>query len=284
MILVTGASGNVGKAALAQLLALGAPVRALYRSQAEAAKAPAGADIAIADFSDRAALDQALDDVKQVYLVCAAIPQLVQLESAVIDACRDHSVSHLVLNSAYGAGQWPKSFPSWHSQVEEHLRASGIPHTILRPETFMQNMITYYAASIRSSRAFYAAGRDAPLAFIDIRDIAAVIAQCLTQPGHEGATYTLTGSEALTYAQVAERISHIVGTPIAYVDLPPEQIRQSLLGFGMPAWQVDAILDLQAFYTEGPGATITGDVHKILGRDPILFDQFLHDNAASFKP
>jgi uncharacterized protein YbjT (DUF2867 family) len=222
--------------------------------------------------------------VDQVYLVCAAIPQLVQLESAVIDACRDHGISHLVLNSAYGAGQYDKSFPSWHSQVEQHLRASGIPHTILRPETFMQNMITYYAASIRSDRAFYAAGRDAPLAFIDIRDIAAVIARCLTQPHHAGATYTLTGPEALSYAQVAERISQVVGTSITYVDLPPDKIRQSLLGFGMPAWQVEAILDLQAFYTEGPGATITGDVHKILGRDPISFDQFLHDNAASFKP
>jgi uncharacterized protein YbjT (DUF2867 family) len=284
MILVTGASGNVGKAALAELLALGAPVRALYRSPSEAANAPAGAAVAIADFADRPALDQALHGIDQVYLVCAAIPQLVELETAVIDACRDRGIAQLVLNSAYGAGQYDKSFPSWHFQVEEHLRASGIPHTILRPETFMQNMITYYAASIRSSRAFYAAGRDAPLAFIDIRDIAAVIAQCLTQPGHIGATHTLTGAEALTYAQVAERISRVVGASITYVDLPPEQIRQSLLGFGMPAWQVQAILELQAFYTEGPGATITHDVRKILGRDPIPFDQFLQDNAASFQP
>jgi uncharacterized protein YbjT (DUF2867 family) len=284
MILVTGASGNVGKAALAELLALGAPVRALYRSQSEADKAPPGADIAIADFSDRPALDQALIGIDQIYLVCAAIPQLVQLETSVIDACHDHGVSHLVLNSAHGAGQYDKSFPSWHFQVEQHLRASGIPHTILRPETFMQNMITYYSDSIRSNRAFYAAGRDAPVAFIDIRDIAAVIAQCLTQPSHIGATYTLTGSEALTYARVAERISKVVGIPIAYVDLPPAQIRQSLLGLGMPAWQVEAILELQAFYTEGPGTTVTADVRNVLGRDPISFDQFLQDNAANFKP
>jgi uncharacterized protein YbjT (DUF2867 family) len=200
----------------------------------------------------------------------------------VIDACVRAGIKHLVLNSAFGAGQYDKSFPSWHYRVEQYLKASGLAYTILRPESFMQNMITYYAGSIRSDHAFYIAGGSAPLAFIDVRDIAAVIAKVLTTEGHPGATYTLTGSEALTYAQVAERISGAVGHAVAYVDITPEQSRQAMLGMGMPEWQIEALLQLQAFYTEGPGTIVTGDVRKVLGRDPILFDHFVNDFAESF--
>jgi uncharacterized protein YbjT (DUF2867 family) len=283
MILVTGSSGSVGSAVLSELLRLKAPVRGLYRSEKDAAKAPAGATAAIADFADPAALDRALEGVDKVFLVCSPIPQLVELECNVIDACvRNGGVKHLVLNSAFGAGQWKISFPSWHSAVEERLKASGLAYTILRPESFMQNMATYYAGSIKADHAFYIAGGDAPLAFIDLRDIAAVAAAVLTEEGHDGATYTLTGSEALSYGDVAARLSKVLGTTVNYVAVTPEQSKQSMLGMGMPEWQVQAMLELGAFYTEGPGAAVTDDVRKVLGREPILFDQFLKDYAESF--
>jgi uncharacterized protein YbjT (DUF2867 family) len=282
MILVTGASGQVGGSVLNELLRRGAPVRAMYRSAEDAAKAPSGIETAIADYADRASLDRALDGIERVYLVCGPVPQLVEFEMNMVEACREHGVSHLVLNSAYGAGQYGKSFPSWHYQVEQRVQASGIPFTILRPETFMQNIVTYYSATIRSDQAFYAAQGDAPMAFVDVSDIGAVAATILTANGHAGAIYTLTGSEALTYADVAARISRLLGIGVHYVNLSPQQIEQSLLGLGMPSWQVTAILELQAFYTDGPGTTVTGDVQKVLGRAPILFDQFVHQYAASF--
>jgi uncharacterized protein YbjT (DUF2867 family) len=282
MILVTGVSGSVGGAVLSELLRSESSVRGFYRSQDEANKALPKVETAIGDFADRASLDRALDGVETVFLVCSPIPQLVEFESNVIEACRASGVKRLVLNSAFGAGQYDKSFPAWHSVVEQRLKASGVPFTILRPESFMQNIVTYYSGTIRSEGAFYAAGGTSPLAFIDLRDIAAVAAACLTREGHTGATYTLTGSEVLSYAEVAERISKLTGTTVRYVDLPPAKLRQSLLGLGMPAWQVEALIDLQAFYTAGPGTTISGDVAKVLGREPIPFDQFLHDYAGSF--
>ena len=284
MILVTGASGNVGGAVLRELLQAGAPVRATYRSQEDAARAPANAQPVIADFADRASLDRVLEGIDRVYLVCSPIPRLVEFESNMVDACRDHGVRYLVQNSALGADTYDKSFPAWHRKVEERVRASGIPATFLRPESFMQNITTYFADTINSQGAFYAATGEAPVGFVDVRDIGAVAARVLTSDGHAGKTYTLTGPEALTYSQVAAKLSAMLGRTVNYVAITQEQLRQSMRDVGMPAWQVEALADLQAYYTDGPGGKVTGDVRAVLGREPIRFDQFLRDYAASFTP
>ena len=112
MILVTGASGSVGGAVLSELGKLGAPVRAMYRAQADASKAPAGVEQVIADFSDRPSLDRALKGIERVFLVCSPIPQLVELETSMVEACRANGIRHLVQNSALGAGETKASFPS----------------------------------------------------------------------------------------------------------------------------------------------------------------------------
>ena len=284
MILVTGASGNVGGAVLRELLGSGASVRSMYRSSEDAAKAPAGASAVIADFADRATLNRALDGVDRVYLVCSPIPQLVELEGNMVDACREHGVRHLVLNSALGADTYDKSFPKWHHAVEQHVRASGVPATILRPESFMQNITAFFAATINSQGAFYAATAEAPIGFVDVRDIGAVVAKILTSDGHAGKTYTLTGPELLNYSQVAAKLSEVLGRPVQYVAITQEQVRQSMRDMGMPPWQVDALADLQAFYTDGPGGKVTSDVRDVLGREPIGIDQFLRDFASAFAP
>jgi uncharacterized protein YbjT (DUF2867 family) len=269
---------------LQELLRAGAPVRAMYRSKEDAAMAPAGATAVVADFADRASLDRALESVDRVYLVCSPVPQLAELESNMVDACRKRGVRHLVQSSALGADTYDKSFPRWHAVVEERVRASGIPATVLRPESFMQNITTYFAGTIYSQGAFYAAGGTARIGFVDVRDVSAVAAKVLTSDGHIGKTYTLTGPEALNYSQVAEKLSALLGRPVKYVTLTQEQLRQSMREMGMPPWQVEALADLQAYYTDGPGAKVTGDVREMLGREPIRFDQFLRDYAASFAP
>ena len=284
MILVTGASGNVGGAVLRELLRAKAPVRAMYRSSEDATKAPAAANPVIADFADRGSLDRTLEGIDRVYLVCSPIPQLVELESNMIDACRVRGIKHLVQNSALGASTYDKSFPRWHYEVERRVRASGIPATILRPESFMQNIPAFFATSINSQGAFYAAGGTAPIGFVDVRDVGAVAAKVLTSDGHAGKTYTVTGPEALTYSQVALKLSALLGTPVKYVALTPEHLRQSMREMGMPPWQVEALADLQAYYTAGPGAKVTSDVREVLGREPIRLDQFMQDYATAFEP
>ena len=288
MILVTGASGNVGSAVLREVLKSGAEVRAMYRSEAEASKAPAKVEKAIADFADRASLDRALEEIESVFLVCAPIPQLVELETNMVEACRARGVRHIVYNSALGAGETKASFPTWHYAVEQEIRHSRVPATILRPESFMQNVVNFAAPTIRAQGAFYGALKDAPIAYIDVQDIAAVAAKTLTTDGHAGQTYVLTGSELLTQDEIAARISKLTGRPVKYVDLAPKDLKQAMVGQGTPPWLADALLDRYsapqcAFYTDGPGAKVTDAVRRVLGREPRSFDQFLRDYAAEFR-
>jgi uncharacterized protein YbjT (DUF2867 family) len=283
MILITGASGNVGKAVLAEVARSGQKHRAMYRSKDEAAKAPAGTETVIADFSDKASLAPALRGVESVYLVCSPIPDLVQLESNVVEACASAGVSRIVLNSALGAGDYTKSFPSWHRKVEDKLKASKLAHCILRPNSFMQNIVAFYAPSIRTQGAFYAAMDNARTSYVDVRDVAAVTAKALQSREHDGQTYELNGPEPLTCAEVAEKISRHAGVAARFVDIPVEAQRKAMLEQKMPEWQVTALLDLQEYYTGGKGGTVDGLLQKLLGRSPTAMDQFLQEFAGEFR-
>jgi len=168
MILITGASGTVGRAVLEEALKRGAPLRAMYRSSEDAGKAPAGVSTVIADFSSKDSLKPALAGVDAVFLVCSPIPALAELESNMIDECVASGEKHVVLNSALGAGDYSKSFPSWHRRVEDKLKSAGLEYTILRPNGFMQNILAYMAPSIRAQGAFYAAMGDARTSYIDV--------------------------------------------------------------------------------------------------------------------
>src|ERR1700720_128579 len=246
MILITGASGTVGKAVLREVAKTGAAHRAMYRSKDEAAKAPAGTQTVIADFSDKPSLASALQGVESVYLVCSPIPQLVELESNVVDASQAAGVRRIVLNSALGAADFPKSFPSWHRKVEDKLKATKIAHVILRPNSFTQNIVTYYAPTIRTQGAFY-------------------------------------GPEALTCEQIAQKITERTSVVARYVDIPLEAQRKAMLDQKMPDWQVTALIDLQHYYINGQGGATDPTVADILGRPPATLDQFLADNASEFR-
>lgn len=288
MILVTGASGTLGKAvlnAVAQDLArTGESYRAMYRSATDAAKAPAGTSTVIADFSKKDTLPPALEGVTGVYLVCSPIPQLIELEWNMIDACVAAGVGHIVLNSALGAREWRKSFPSWHRRVEDKLKTTKISFTILRPNSFHQNVVTYLATSIRSEGVFHSSMGNASVSFLDVRDIAVVAAKALAGGEHSGKTYELNGPEALTYSELAEKIAKHSGRDVQYVDIPAEKQRQAMLDSGLPEWHADAILDLQAYYLKGKGGKIDGLLEQLIGRPPITMDQFLAEFAGEFLP
>jgi uncharacterized protein YbjT (DUF2867 family) len=261
----------------------GAPRKAMYRSANEAAKAPRGTQTVIADFAKKETLAAALRDVDSVYLVCSPIPELVQLESNMIEACVAAGVKHIVQNSALGAGDYAKSFPSWHRKVEDKLKSTGISFTILRPNSFHQNVVTYFAPSIRAQGVFYSSMGNARTSYLDVRDIAAVAAKALAGGEHRGKTYELNGPEALTYAELAEKISKHAGRTVQYVDIPAEAQRKAMLDQGMPAWQVDALLDLQEYYTSGNGGAVDQLLPKLLGRAPITMDRFLAEFAGEFR-
>jgi len=270
---------------LAEVRKTGKPFIAAYRGAEDARSAPPGVNTVTADFADPTTLLKALRGVDTVFLVCSPVPQLVELESNVLDACKAVGVRHVVLNSALGAADYPKSFPSWHRKVEDKLKASGLGYTILRPNTFMQNMVTYYSASIRAQSAFYSSMGDAKISFIDVRDIAVATANILAAPAaHAGQIYELNGPEAYSFADVATMISKIVGRPVQFVNIPEEAEGKAMLDLGMPEWQVNALLDLHRYYTvEKKGADITPVLEQILGRSPIRMEQYLNDNKDAFR-
>jgi uncharacterized protein YbjT (DUF2867 family) len=188
-----------------------------------------------------------------------------------------------VLNSALGAGEYLKSYPSWHRKVEDKLKSTEISFTILQPNSFHQNVVAFFAPSIRAQGVFYSSMHNARVSFLDVRDIAVAAAKTLAAGEHSGETYELNGPEALTYAELAEKISKQAGRPVQYVDIPIEAQRKAMLEQGMPGWQVDALIDLQEYYTSGKGGTVDQALPKLLGRAPITMDRFLAEFAGEFR-
>jgi uncharacterized protein YbjT (DUF2867 family) len=288
MILVTGASGLAGGSVLGAVRKRGAArVRAMYRSGEDAKKAAGGGvgvEAVVADFADLGSLGAALAGVETVYLVCGPVPELVQLESNMIEACVAAGVKHVVLNSALGAGDYAKSFPSWHRKVEDKLRGTRLAWTILRPNSFMQNITAFFAPSIRTQGAFYSSVGNARTSFIDVGDIAEVAANALTEPEkHARKIYELNGPEAVTYVELAQRISRVAGKPVQYVDGSMDAQRMWLLEMGMPAWQVDALVELQQFYVNGQGGDVDEVLAGLLGHAPRGLEAFLRANAEAFR-
>ncbi len=262
MILITGASGSVGKVVLQEAVRKEAKVRAMYRSKEEAAKAPSGCEPVLADYADKQSLRKALQGVTSAYVVCSPIPQLVELESNMVDACKESGVKHVVLNSALGAGDYGKS---------------------LRPNGFLQNIVTYNAPSIRAQSAFYVAMGDAKVSYLDVGDIAVVAVKALHGGAHAGKTYELNGPEAISNGELAKRISKAAGRTVSYVDIPESAQREAMLGLGMPEWQVTALLELQQYYKQGGGAKTDSLLQTLIERPPVTLDQYLAANAREFR-
>jgi uncharacterized protein YbjT (DUF2867 family) len=281
MILITGASGNVGREVVKQALAVGLTIRATFRSPKTAAKAPAGLDGVIMDYSKPETIRPALHGVEKILLVGPPVRDLPGLEANLIKEVRATGGKHIVKLSALGGRE--SMFPSGHRDSEENIEASGLPYTFLRPNGFMQNLVNYNAGTIRSRNAFYGCQGNGAVSMVDIRDIAAVAVIVLAATGHEGKAYTLTGGEALTNGHVAEKISRVAGRKISYVDLTPAEFKKAILSAGAPEWSAEALLDLQRLYREGNASLVSDDVERLTGRKPITFDQFARDYAFAFQ-
>ncbi len=282
MILVTGATGNVGGALIAQLCMAGTPARGLVRNP-EKADDLRGYDceVAIGDYGDPSSLDEAMRGVQSIFLLTPAGPSQVDQERAVIDAGVRAGAARVVKQAVMGIDAGIGRFGNSHAASMEHLRASGLAHTILAPNALMQNLLGN-AALVQEQGILPLAGGDAAVSHVDARDVAAVAAHVLTSDGHDGATYEITGPEALTYAEVAARFSELLGREIRYLDAPPEPARQAMLEAGMPAWLAGAFDELMAAYREGKGAKVTDEVEKATGRPARSLAEFLAHHRAAF--
>jgi uncharacterized protein YbjT (DUF2867 family) len=285
MILITGATGSNGTELVKLLASRGVPVRAMVRSR-ERAKAIAAlqrVELVLGDFDDPASVERALQGAEKAFLLTNSTERAESRQRAFVNAARRTGLGHIVKLSQFAAdGNSPVRFLRYHAAVERAIMESGIAHTFLRPNLFMQGLLAF-GASIKSTGKFFAAAGEAKVSVVDVRDNAAAAAAALSEPGHEGLIYDLTGPEALTHAEMAAHLSEAVGRPVNFVDVPPEAMRDALLGAGFSVWQAEGLIEDYAHYRRGEASAVTSGVQDATGRPPRAFSDFARDYASAFS-
>lgn len=284
VILVTGATGTIGRYVVQGLARAGVQVRAFVRNAQKAAdlKAP-NVDIVVGDLDKPETIKPAMDGVSKLFLLTPSEPRQVAWQSTLIDAARQAGVRDIVKLSARGADpNSPSSIGRWHGETEKLVEASGIPYTHLRPHTFMQNFLGF-APTIKNEGAFYAPLKDAKVAMVDVRDIADVAVAILTGEGHEGQAYEVTGPEAISYHQAADHLSEAIGKPVQYVNVSFEDFKQGLLQAGLPDWYAEDLTLFYKHFSTGKAAKVADTVRKVAKKPGITFAQFAKDYAGYFK-
>jgi len=274
-ILVTTPTGKVGQELIPLLRERGVSLRLGAHSVEKTRAAFPGLEVVPLDHTRPETHAAAVAGVDAVYLASPGdFPSAP--EKALVDAARKAGVKKIVKLAAFGVEHSDNPL----RQVEEHVRASGIPFTFLHPSWFMQNFTTSLAGGLKSGTLAEPAA-DRKIAFIDARDIAAVAAEALTRPGHDGKTYTLTGSEQLSRAEVAAIVGKELGRTITYLPVTDEQFRAAVKGFLTPSY-TDLMSALYGMVRAGVYEATSPTVQEVLGRPPITFARFVKEHRATW--
>lgn len=281
MILVTGATGTVGREVTAQLLAGGEKVRAMTRNPRKA-KLDSRAEVVRGDFEDPSSLAHAARNVDRIFSLTVG-PQTGLHERNLAQAAKTAGVRHVVKLSAMGGdGETRNDIRKWHDEGEQAFREAGLPLTVLYPGAFMSNAL-HWRETIRGSGKVFSNYGDGKLPLVHPRDIAAVAVRALTTPGHEGKTYMLTGPEALSVSEQVKILANAIGRPINYVPVSDEAIRAGMENAGLPAPLINALVPFGAFIRSGRAAQVFPTVQDVTGRQPFTFGDWARENAAAFR-
>ncbi|WP_407342922.1 NmrA family NAD(P)-binding protein [Pengzhenrongella phosphoraccumulans] len=280
-VLVTGATGNVGSAVLAELVAAGVPVRAAVRPGGRTVE---GVDCVPLDLTDPSTWADAFAGVRTMFLVRPpALGNVKRDLLPALAAAREHGVAHVVFLSLQGAERNPV-VP--HATVEKWLRRSGLTWTFVRPSFFHQNLSTTHVSDIRDRDEIVIPAGRGRTAFVDVLDVAAVAAQALAHPDeHRNRAWTVTGPRAVTYAEVAQILSGELARPIRYARPGAlGYMRHARRALRMPWAMVAVTLAIYTSARLGLAAGLSDDVRTVLRRDPIDFETFAHREAAIWTP
>jgi uncharacterized protein YbjT (DUF2867 family) len=264
---------------------MGADIRALVRDESKAQGLwDAGVELVVGDLDKPETLASAFSGVDKVFLATPVGPNQVSLARNGIAAARRAGSPHIIRLSAGAlntAADSPARVTRQHAEIDVELKASGLPYTILRPHNFMQNTLMA-AQTVASEGAVYMPMKEGKFGIIDIRDIADVAAKVLTEPGHEGKTYGLTGPASISYHDIASGLSQALGKEVKYVDVPLEAAREAMVGMGLPEWYADAYNEYNKAMSEGLGDFTTNDVEEITGHPARSYETFARDFAQAF--
>ncbi len=280
-VLVTGATGRVGRLVVDLLAEAGVPVRALTHRPEAVATLPANVEAVIGDLTAPESLDAALRGVGAVFLVWTVPPATAP---AVVERLATHARRVVFLSSPHQTPhpffQQPNPMATLHADIEGLIAASGLESTVIRPGMFASNALFWWASAIRNDgivRWPYGAAETAP---VDERDVAAVVARTLVENGHAGGDHVLTGPELLSQAEQVRIIADVLGRQIRFVELSPDEFRRETEG-SWPRPVVDMLLAAWGA-TTGRQAFVTTAIFDILGSPPRTFRQSIADHAAAF--
>ena len=284
MILFTGLTGAVGTEIIKLLPEYDLRARGLVRNpdKAEAVR-QAGVEVIPGSLEDEDAISAALQGCDRAFLLMANSRQQLELEKSFVDTSVETGVGHIVKMSANGADSNSKALlKRYHGDSEQHIRESGLRYTLVRPNFFMQNML-HMAGSIVEQDRFFMPMRDGQVGIIDVRDVARFVLDVLALPGHEDQTYEVTGSELLSFHDIAEQLSEVMGREIRYVDQPAAEFKQSLLQWVPDDWYVETVSELFELIAQGNGALLNGTFAQVTGRTPTTLRQFFQDYSSFFE-
>ncbi|UVS80379.1 SDR family oxidoreductase [Actinokineospora sp. UTMC 2448] len=282
-LLITGATGSVSTALLAELEGSDLHIRALVRDPTRATLPP-GVEIATGDLDDPRSLTGAFDGVDDLWLLVPNGPRAPENSSNALWAARQAGVERVVRLSAVGAAHdAPTRSGRLHALSDHEVAACGMNWTILRPHWFMQNLLND-APGIATHGTFSSNAAAARLGMIDVRDIARFAARILTDTPtqHHGMTYTPTGPRPVSFTEIARLLTEILGKPVEYHPVSDEDHRKTLLSHGMPWWIADMLIEYSQAYARGWGDYTTNDYQNVVGHPPRDVKDFLHDHAGAF--
>ena len=280
VVLVAGATGNIGSGLVPALRAAGVSVRVLVRDESKAQPLrDQGAEVVLGDLDRPETLDMAVAGASKIVLLTWNGPTAAQQASNLIQAAKRAGRPRIVRISGFGSEK--SRIIKHHVMVDEELRASGLPYTILRPTFFMQNVMMA-AQTVATDGMVYMPFKNGKVGMIDVRDIVDVAVRVLTSDGHDGKSYILTGPQSVSFHDVAAALSTALGKKVQYVDVPLEAGKQAMMGLGMPEWIADGFVELLDEFARDWGDRVSPHVEKITGRPGRSIDQFARDFAPVF--
>jgi len=280
-ILLTGITGNVGSAVVTYLKSQNINFIAGARNIEKSKQQDESIEYVYFDFEVADTYETVLQGVKKVFLVRP--PQLTDVKGIFIpfiQNCKEAGVEQIVFLSLLGAEKNP--FPP-HHKIEKAILASGIPYTFIRPSFFMQNLSTTHAKDIKEGNDLFIPSGKAKISFIDTRDIGEIIGRSLSEKGHENKAYSITGSEAITYFQVADTMTRILGRKVTYSNPPLLKFRKDMIARGVKKEFATVMMVLYFTTKLGMANHVTDTAEIILNRKPKTIEEFIKDHVEVWK-
>ena len=284
MILITGATGKTGSATAKSLGEKGETFRALIRNEEKKEGIESlGGEVVIGSIENTEVVNQSMQGVKTVLVLLPNSESQLALEKQLVDSAKQAGVERIVKMSSIEATPDATSpIPKLHLESEEYIKQSGLAWTMIKPNFYMQNLLAS-AGTIKEQGKIFLPMGDGKTGMIDTTDVGKVLAKVLSEDGHESMNHEITGPEILSFYEVAEIFSQVLGKQVDYVDVPMDAYKETLGQFLTNQWHLDAVIDLFKGIAEGGIEDKTDTFNELMGETPKSLSQFLAENSFIFK-